>query len=476
MVEKSNEEQIDLDRLNDGISEIRPYKSKQAKLEEKQARLEQKQAKAEERKAKQESKKTISEDEAPADSEKVILPKKTENIIDDDEFVIDFDAIEKIAYTVTDGDEDDTDGGANEFFGESDYDEDSKKKSSLKGTTKAILAAAITFFIIVVGYSTVAFGRIPFIRDLRDLWIETAMWTDQHKWLATSFFPDWLIKDVMTGYSDVKDMGVTEIKKENESPFGDVIDPSTLVVGEPDSKGNKVYANNIEEGIVILEVKSDNYTGKLIIVDDPSRVFLGVTDYKGSRGEFICDFLEKENAIVGTNASGFVDPGGVGVAAQLTGQCVSNGEYWGTNDSRYTLIGFDDNDRLVIGGTDDWESYNIRDGMQYRPTLILNGEKVVEDSAGWGLQPRTTIGQCENGVVLMLVMDGRKPGYSLGATMEDCADILLSYGAVNAAACDGGSSSVVGYDGEVINIPSARNMPTGRYLPNAWLVRRKSIN
>jgi exopolysaccharide biosynthesis protein len=47
------------------------------------------------------------------------------------------------------------------------------------------------------------------------------------------------------------------------------------------------------------------------------------------------------------------------------------------------------------------------------------------------------------------------------------------YGAVNAGACDGGSSSVIGYDGEVINKPCARDMPTGRYLPNAWLVARK---
>ena len=63
---------------------------------------------------------------------------------------------------------------------------------------------------------------------------------------------------------------------------------------------------------------------------------------------------------------------------------------------------------------------------------------------------------------------------SMGATMEDCADILLEYGAVTAGACDGGSSAVIAYDGEVINKPSARNMPTGRYLPNAWVVKRKS--
>ena len=108
-----------------------------------------------------------------------------------------------------------------------------------------------------------------------------------------------------------------------------------------------------------------------------------------------------------------------------------------------------------------------------KSTLIVDGEKVVKDSAGWGLQPRTVVGQCKNGVVLFLVADGRQPGYSLGATMEDCADVLLQYGAVSAAACDGGSSSVMAYNGEIINKPST-DMPTGRYLPNAWIVERKT--
>ena len=400
MVERTNEEHVDLDRLNDGISEIRPYKSKQAIAEEK-----------EEKRAEKEEKK---------------VRRAQEN-----------------------------------------------QKTELKDSSIVALIMSILFFITVVGYSVVAFGHIPFVEKWRNIWIETAMTTDQHKWLAQSFFPDWLIKDVMSRQVDIKDMGITEIDP-NKELFGGVIDPTVLVEGEPDSHGNIVYANNIEEGIVILEVEDTNYKGKLIIVDDPSRVVLADTDYKGTRGEFICTYLEKENAVIGVNASGFYDAGGVSLGGQVGGMSVSNGEYWGEYDSRYTLMGFDTNNRMIVGGTDDWEQYNIRDGMQYRPSLILNGEKVVSDSAGWGLQPRTTMGQCDNGVVLILVIDGRQVGYSLGATMEDCADILLEYGAVTAAACDGGSSSVIGYKGEIINEPST-NMPTGRYLPNAWVVKSKLV-
>ncbi len=352
------------------------------------------------------------------------------------------------------------------------HDENGKKpKTKLKKSVVALLIFAIVLILGVVGYVTVVFGNIPFVVKWRNIWIETAMTTDQHKWLATWFFPDSLIDEVMSGQVDIKDISVTDIYGNQSS---DVLGQENLVVGEKDKFGNTVFANDQEENIVILEIKESNFTGKLVLVDDPSRVFLGVTDYKGSRGEFICDYLEKENAVVGVNASGFNDIGGVSLGGEVTGQCVSKGEYWGTYSSQYTLVGFDENNRLVVGGIEDWEAYNIRDGFQYRPTLILDGKKVVEDSAGWGLQPRTVIGQCKNGVVLMLVVDGRQVGHSIGATMEDCADILLQYGAVTAGACDGGSSSVIGYNGEVINKPSARNMPTGRYLPNAWLVSRKT--
>lgn len=349
---------------------------------------------------------------------------------------------------------------------------DSKKK--MKTGIKLLIAFVCFVAVVVCGYLTVVFGKIPFVVKWRNIWIETAMTTDQHKWLATSFFPKWLIDDVMGKQVDIKDITVTTITDVYGNQSADILGQEYLVEGEKDKFGNTVYANDKEEGIVILEVKTSNFVGKLVLIDDPSRVYLAATDYKGSRGEFICDYLERENAVVGVNASGFHDKGGVSLGGTLTGQCVSQGEYWGTYNSMYTLVGFDDENRLVAGGIEDWEAYNIRDGFQYRPTLIINGKKVVEDSAGWGLQPRTVVGQCKNGVVLFLVADGRQVGYSLGATMEDCADILLQYGAVTAGACDGGSSSVMGYDGEVITKPSARNMPTGRYLPNAWVVKRKT--
>lgn len=343
-----------------------------------------------------------------------------------------------------------------------------KDKANIIMRVTTVLVICLT--LVISMYALVVFGNVPFITKWRNIWIETAMTTDQHKWLATSFFPEALINEVMDAQVDVKDIGKTEIVEEEEP---DILGQKDLVVGGLDKHGNEVLINDIEQGIVVLKVKTSNYVGRLVLIDDPSRVYIATTDYKNSRGQFICDYLERENAVIGSNASGFYDPGGTSVGGVVTAQCISQGEYWGTYSSKYITVGFDENDRLVVGEFSNWDDYKLRDAFQYHPALIVNGDKVIEGSSGWGLQPRTVIGQAENGVVMIFVVDGRQVGYSLGATMGDCADVLEMYGAVNAGACDGGSSSVLAYEGEILNEPST-NMPTGRYLPNAWVVARKT--
>ena len=369
-----------------------------------------------------------------------------------------------------------------EAEGEEQTDDGKKKKIRLP--VKLLLIFACLCLLVSSAYAVVVRGSIPFVVKWRNIWIETAMTTDQHKWLATSFFPGWLIDEVMDARVDVRDIGKTDIEKrtapeDGQSPAGEkaeepenILGQDALTVGELDSHGNEVLVNDLEQNIVILKVKTSNFVGRLVLIDDPSRVFIAATDNKEVRGKFICDFLADEGAIVGMNASGFYDPGGVGIGGVVTARTIAKGEYWGTYSSKYITVGFDRDDRLIVGEFSDWDAYNMRDAFQYHPALIINGDKVIEGASGWGLQPRSVIGQAKNGMVLFLVVDGRQVGYSLGATMGDCADILEEYGAYNAGACDGGSSSVLAYDGVILNKPST-NMPTGRYLPNAWLVKRK---
>ena len=85
----------------------------------------------------------------------------------------------------------------------------------------------------------------------------------------------------------------------------------------------------------------------------------------------------------------------------------------------------------------------VRDAVTFGPFLIVNGKRsFIKGNGGWGTAPRTAIGQRKDGIVLFLVIDGRKLGLP-GADMVDLTNIMSNYGAYNAANLDGGTSSVL---------------------------------
>ncbi|WP_138207580.1 phosphodiester glycosidase family protein [Haloimpatiens lingqiaonensis] len=352
-----------------------------------------------------------------------------------------------------------------------------KRKVKKRKRFKILLAICI---LLTGMYSSLVFLDIPVISDLRDIYIETAMTTATHQWLATLFFPDSLINRVMSKKVDNSNLvSVTNIDKEpndskdiNSGQAGDILNQKNLKVGDKDYAGNDVVINDIEQGIIISKVSGNKFKGRIALIDDPKRVFVGTTDKKGISGRAILDFISMYDAVLGINASGFNDAGGVGNGGSIIGVTYENGQKWGEYTSGYGTIAFDKNDRLIVGGIRNWDKYNIRDGAQFSPVLISDNKMVISGSAGWGLQPRTIVGQRKDGVVIFLVIDGRQPAYSLGATMEDCAQVMQSYGAVTAAACDGGSSSIMAYDGKILTKCSSPSK-IGRLLPNAFLVRKK---
>lgn len=366
-------------------------------------------------------------------------------------------------------------------------------------------------------YFLAAYTECPVLSDARTLWIETAMTTGDHQWLA-KIFPQSVIDEVMSkqvnevqgvaGISDTAAEGIPafgplsgfytrktepgiyslssvffstlEVKRTEQERLdaikaywdGDPLGQNEAAQTGVDKTGRTVIVNDIEQGIMISLAKTASYTARIVQIEDPSRVFVATTDQKGVRGKLICDYLNDENAILGINASGFADYNGNGMGGEIIGATLSQGELWGNLMYSSMTIGFTEDNKLIAGTIHNWDQYNLRDAIQFGPVLIKDGQILTEGSSGWGLQPRTVIGQRADGAVLFMIVDGRKPGYSIGATMGDCASVLLEYGAVTAAACDGGSSSVLAYNGQIINDPSTP-METGRYLPNAFLVKRR---
>lgn len=358
----------------------------------------------------------------------------------------------------------------------------------------SVLSAVAVF--LVAGYFTVVYSSIPTIAYWRTIWIETAMTTADHQWLATAFFPSEIIETVMqnttstvdiiggqshlVASSEQKDPADSDKSEDNQEaqmpedpPISDILGQLTLAVGDTDYAGNTIKVNDIEQGLLISEVVGDGYRGLVMLIDDPARVYLAQTATPEIEGVRIRQMLADNDAIAGINASGFSDPGGQGTGGQVIGLSCSSGTLWGSYIPGYASLVFTEDHHLVVGNIPDWTRYAIRDGMQFGPVLIADGEVKLTGSAGYGLQPRTAIGQREDGVVIMLVIDGRAPTWSLGCTVGELARIMKAYGAVNAACCDGGSSSVLAYDGKVLNRNSSLNPDYGRRLPNAFLVAKK---
>ncbi len=343
---------------------------------------------------------------------------------------------------------------------------------------KRVLIPLITIILIAAMYLLFVFSNIPFIKYWRTIYIETAMTTADHQWLATAFIPKYIIDDVMSLRADTSDViggedYLDDADGSKKDRPDDILAQRSLKVGDADYAGYTVLINDIEQGLVVSQVTGNTFRGLVMLVDDPSRVYLGTTPYKHVEGLRIKAMMAHHGAIAGINASGFSDPNNSGHGGDIIGLSYSEGEYWGSAVSYYGAVLMTSDDRLVVGNVRDWQNYDIRAGIQFGPVLIADGEAQIKGSGGYGVQPRTAIGQREDGVIVFIVIDGRQPTWSIGCTMGDLIEILEKYEVVNAACCDGGSSSVLAYNGEVINKNSSLNPTYGRRLPNAWLVAPK---
>lgn len=336
-----------------------------------------------------------------------------------------------------------------------------KKNSALTIVLRVLAVIGVTLgmvlffligicFILTHGPSDTAKGQF----------VLSAKETSALKWVPGIFLSDDEIKEI------TESRGMIEIAEGTQSDQDLVqIETNTDVeeVGEP---------------IEVVDVKGESYRGKLLIIKDPSRVYLGTVPqfFEGS-GETVTTMAERLGAVAGINGGEFLDMGSYSYTALPVGGVIKGGKviHGGLNEtSNFTGITYDN--KLVIGNMTAQEALDagVRDAVNTLyttgPFLILDGELLtVPDTSvyGGGKNPRTAIGQRADGAILMLVVDGRQAN-SIGATFAELAYIMKEYGAVNAAAMDGGTSTQMYYDGEIINKPYS---PTGpRKCPTAWLV------
>ena len=228
------------------------------------------------------------------------------------------------------------------------------------------------------------------------------------------------------------------------------------------------------DGIIVDKISGEGYNGFMMVVLDPSRVIMGCRPGSfGGSGATVAEMAEHFGAVAAINAGGFEDLNGEGNGETPDSLVVFEGDiYYSNKGVRNGFVGIDSNHILHVGKlyADTIRERDIQYGVSFGPVLVANGEITQQAKEGSGVNPRTAIGQRSDGAILMMVIDGRQLT-SLGATYGDVAQIMVDYGAVNACNLDGGSSTLMWYQGEYIN--NCASVIGIRPVPTTFLVLPK---
>ncbi len=343
---------------------------------------------------------------------------------------------------------------------------------------KKILVAFGTFLLILVEtvllLAGAAYGAMYVLAKgpsptARDMFVRSVRETSAGGFLANLFFSEEEIAQIMGGVESPEyvemDQSLIQLPTKPNPGDPDPEDPVADAWGLVDEDG---------DGLILEKVVGEGYSGHMLVILDPSRVTMGsVPSSYGSRGYTVEQMVKHFDAVAGINGGGFHDPNGQGNGSIPNTMVVYDGKIYypefGTQDG---FAGFDSNHILHVGNftPQQIKERDIQYGVCFGPVLVVNGQKVDEDILDSGLNPRTAIGQRSDGAILMLIIDGRQIA-SLGASYNDLADIMLSYGAVNACNLDGGSSSMMWYkDGYVNNSASLIGI---RPIPTTFLVLKE---
>lgn len=352
-----------------------------------------------------------------------------------------------------------------------------------------VCAGTLLLYVLVITYLCGALCCYGPSEKARDLFVNSMLETSAAKFVPYLYFSRSRVQEI-TGKNrvirteEITNPELIEFARPTEAPK-----PSAAPSGPPAPTGSMVaeaspvptpspspapveeraygaFKLSEEDGIELYEIKTQLYNGNLMIIHDPSRVTIGMShdEYSYDKpGRTLPEIAQRYDAVAAVNGGGFEDDGGMGTGSAPYGLVISNGKMkWGVPESKYELVGFTENNVLVVGYMSGSKALEmgIRDALCYGPTLIVNGEKVEMSGYGSGVNPRTAIGQRKDGAILLLVINGRQLS-SLGATYSDLASILWDFGAVNAANLDGGTSTGMYYKGEIVNqILRLRKLPT----------------
>lgn len=342
-----------------------------------------------------------------------------------------------------------------------------KIKNKQKHTIRNILIGLFSF-----GIFTFIFLFYGPWHGFRDFWITTAMTTMHHQYLAKWFYKDSTINSVLA-----KNKVIESTEKINTDLI-EIYDGKNNTITYKDEYDKQVLDH--EEGAIYkyFKVKGYNFDAHMAVIYDPSKISVVHTKYMGVKGEYLVDMAKEHNAIVAINGGAFHDANGLSNGGEPSGILIEDGKIIQSSRNRGYgggVIGFTNDNKLYLANVSAEVAIQngVRDAVEFGPFLIVNGKSsFIQGNGGYGIHPRTAIGQRQDGIVLFLVVDGRRID-SMGTDMKNLTDIMLKYGAYNASNLDGGNSSVLVIDNKIVNRPiNWDNLEATRPIADGFIVTK----
>ena len=315
-----------------------------------------------------------------------------------------------------------------------------KRKKKKRSSFKMFLIFVIYELVVVVVTTPLLVFYGPF-KNVRNQIVATAMATFSHQYIATLF----LSKDK-----------INQILQEGKN--------GQTTSAETENLNGVNIAHVGDKSIKRYDIDTSKFNGYILEIDDPKRIRIGYTSKLREVGERTSEIAKRNGAVAAINGGGFSDRTSsgklwVGTGAYPEGIIISGGKlvYSDVNpNAEINVTAFTSSGRLIVGDhtLNELLSQGVVEAISFRNSLIINGKTVAVENEG--LNPRTAIGQKADGTIVMLAIDGRK-GLKMGASLKDVQNILLKQGVVNASNLDGGSSTTMYLNGEVINNPSDWN-------------------
>ena len=209
------------------------------------------------------------------------------------------------------------------------------------------------------------------------------------------------------------------------------------------------------EDYKVINIKIGNVDGFIVAVYDPSKIILMTSSGFNKNGSFytekVSSMAKRYGSIVSINGGGYDD---ITLTNVPRGCVIQNNKIIWNIKAKVDLIGFNSDNRLVLMNTTCNEAINmgIHDAVTFSPFLIRNGivNKNPMSGGGFTRASRVAIAQRLDGIILFLVTNGN---HQNGPLMTDVIDVLVKYGAYNAANLDGGASTTLIINNQLLNKP-----------------------